>query len=223
MLHGIRLVKLTGWGSIFAERIDAVREEQLNAEKQYLLFDIFLRLVVKVVPELMMAVMFLTYTALLGHELTASTAFTALALGNTLRDCFIYFPMTIQFVQHAQVSYRRVNAYLRECELDKLQHRRGACAHNDSRVAKDDVGFSNASIEWRSEEGNDAQDSQGEHADATTAATRLFSMQGLDFVFPRGKLSVVVGPTGAGKSSLLMSLIGGTHCTANQWPGCTAG
>lgn len=58
-----------------------------------------------------------------------------------------------------------------------------------------EIGFENATFEWDIE----PQD-----------APARFTLGPLDIRFPPGKLSLVSGPTGAGKSALLVAMLGGT-------------
>ena len=62
----------------------------------------------------------------------------------------------------------------------------------------DRIGFSEASFEW--------QDPSG----TTAAPSTRFRLGPLDVVFPAGKLTIVSGATGSGKSALLAALLGGT-------------
>lgn len=60
----------------------------------------------------------------------------------------------------------------------------------------DSVGFRHASFEWV------------EPSPADTSPAR-FQLGPLEVAFPAGKLSVVSGPTGSGKSAFLAALLGG--------------
>jgi len=59
-----------------------------------------------------------------------------------------------------------------------------------------DVGFDNATFEWHG-------------APQRLAAESRFQLGPLDIKFPKGKLSLISGATGAGKSALLSALLGG--------------
>ena len=50
-------------------------------------------------------------------------------------------------------------------------------------------------------------------AESPGSRRRAFNLRIDDTLsFPRGKLSLVLGPTGSGKTSLLMALLGEMHC-----------
>jgi len=60
----------------------------------------------------------------------------------------------------------------------------------------DKIGFLDATLEWYS-------------SSKSSSSPSVFRLGPLDFVFPTGKLSLISGPTGSGKSALLMALLGG--------------
>lgn len=59
-----------------------------------------------------------------------------------------------------------------------------------------EIGFAEASFEWK-------------EASSTDAVPARFHLGPLDIVFPSGKLTIVSGATGSGKSALLVALLGG--------------
>ncbi len=70
-----------------------------------------------------------------------------------------------------------------------------------SSSAEAEVGFKNATFEWDI---------------ATDDAPSRFTLGPLDIKFPPGRLSLVSGPTGSGKSALLVAMLGGT-CSASNF------
>lgn len=48
--------------------------------------------------------------------------------------------------------------------------------------------------------------------DADNDAEPNFALRDIDVHFPEGKLSLVCGPTGSGKTSLFLALLGGAWC-----------
>jgi ABC-type multidrug transport system fused ATPase/permease subunit len=77
-------------------------------------------------------------------------------------------------------SLKRIDQYLNEEEEIKCSHSPGVCP-----------GFSNATFSWSKEE------AKGGH-----------QLQNLNVMFVKGGLNLIVGRTGAGKSSLLLALLG---------------
>ena len=95
---------------------------------------------------------------------------------------------------------QRIEAFLGETEVpdwaSAFKMPAGA-----SRGARDEVGFDGASFEWDV---------------APKDTTARFTLGPLDLRFPKGKLTLVSGATGAGKSALLASLLGGTCKTVSS-------
>lgn len=63
-------------------------------------------------------------------------------------------------------------------------------------VLNTETGFSNATFEWPS-------------MPKAEPSIACFELGPLNITFPKGKLTLVSGPTGSGKSALLLSMLGG--------------
>jgi len=90
----------------------------------------------------------------------------------------------------------------------------------------DDIAFHNASFKWHApkkveDKSDKAADSKKDSKASTTineqdmapdeeplSDERIFTLNNVNVMFPRGKLSLIVGPTGSGKTSLLLALLG---------------
>ena len=166
---------------------------------------------------------FLCYTLISGQRLTVSKAFTSLALfselqfpmmilpgqifailhGTSLTSLCLYVPTHCHF-STAYVSMKRIQDFLKEDEVSDWASTLSVPIPNSSREIDDKVGFSEASFEW--------QDSSS--STATPTPTR-FQLGPLDVTFPTGKLTIVSGATGSGKSALLAALLGGMFYIIN--------
>ncbi|KAI8348976.1 P-loop containing nucleoside triphosphate hydrolase protein [Mortierella sp. GBAus27b] len=188
MLSAIRIVKFFGWESKFEEKITAAREKELQRIKDSYIKMIFTDVVWSVVPVLNIVVIFVSYTMVFGHEISASKIFTTLSLVNIMRQSLNFLPWQIKGTMQAAVSLRRINKFLLEEELVKDT----IITKNDSKTRADPsrptIGFVNASY--------------------VEAVQERFKLKDLNVDFPVGKLSVIVGPTGSGKSALLLALLG---------------
>ena len=63
---------------------------------------------------------FLVFTKILNNTMDATTAFTGLALFNTLRSPLQMFPEIIVRIQEALVSLRRIESFLKEKNLSRF-------------------------------------------------------------------------------------------------------
>ncbi|KAG6817910.1 hypothetical protein H0H87_012378 [Tephrocybe sp. NHM501043] len=94
---------------------------------------------------------------------------------------------------------QRIEAFLKENEVPDWASALRPTSGRD--VLNFEVGFSNATFEWPS-------------VPKSVPSSPRFELGSLDIMFPKGKLSIVSGPTGSGKSALLASLLGEMHCTS---------
>ncbi|KAI8149775.1 P-loop containing nucleoside triphosphate hydrolase protein [Fennellomyces sp. T-0311] len=185
LLNAIRIVKFFAWEDEFRKRICEAREVELKATRSRLLMLVALDTTWFFITVTIMATVFYVYT--ISHMLTASTAFTALALFNIFKTALEDLPFVITVLVQGYVSLRRVENFLQEEEVQPLQ----STVSWDTNTA---VGFvNNASFSW------------------DPRSTKPI-LRNLNLSFPLRRLSLVCGPTGCGKSTLLASLLGETYC-----------
>ncbi|KAL1925554.1 uncharacterized protein VTP21DRAFT_437 [Calcarisporiella thermophila] len=195
LLQGIRTIKFFAWESQFMERVEATRQAEITQLYVRLRIFAFWEALYWGTPAFVTLSTFLCYTKIAGHELTASTLFTALALFNMLRDPLNMLPSVVADIVRAKVSLDRVNGFLQEEETEKYRQLRRPLD-----LAKDPaIGFRDATFRW----GGDK-----EIAASPSGAKGLFELRDLNIEFPVGELTLVIGPTGAGKTSLIMALLG---------------
>ena len=107
-------------------------------------------------------------------------AFTSLAIFQRLESTLGLVPELLTDFVNAWVSLRRIEAFLNSPE------------RFDETINADKITFDDAAIGWPSDE----------------TGPRSPMLHNLNFTFPRHELSLIVGPTGAGKSLLLQAIIG---------------
>ena len=94
------------------------------------------------------------------------------------------------------VALQRINKFLTETPLiDRFEAALVPGAINDDPSY---IGFNNASFTWGKKDENDP-------------AARSFTLQLDNLHFKPGKVNIIAGPTGSGKTSLLMALLGEMH------------
>lgn len=104
----------------------------------------------------------------------------------------------------AYVSMQRMEHFLDESEVPDWASALKTAESSTRQHEYQDVGFEDASFEW--------------HSGASKAALSpaRFQLGPLNLTFPQGKLSLVCGPTGSGKSALLTALLGEMDCTSGS-------
>ncbi|KAI9506378.1 P-loop containing nucleoside triphosphate hydrolase protein [Coemansia spiralis] len=182
LLQGIKAVKLFGWGSRFTDNVDAQREQHLKYLWKIALWRIYNGIVSSLGPMLILIVIFITYVAVFGNKLTAEVAFTSISVFQLIQVVFERMLKYLNFAINGYVSLGRIESYLGQPQIQDLE-KRVALELGDT------LGFECADLDRQSD-------------------LMAFSLKDIDVQFPIGGLSIVAGPTGSGKSSLLSALIG---------------
>lgn len=119
--------------------------------------------------------------------------------------CLRYYAEKLKSPGAAYVSMQRIEKFLAEPEVpdwaSSLKRSAEPTSSNDT-----EIGFENATFEWDV---------------APTEAPARFTLGPLDIRFPPGKLTVVSGPTGSGKSALLVALLGGMSAFVHGLAECS--
>ena len=190
------------------------REDELRWRVRANIVDVIITFVWTWMPAATALAVFVSYTIFAGHPLTVAVAFTATALFSYLQGPMLQLPGQIfamlngawiapralscgahvcRVLCAAWVSMQRIQKFLAEPEVPDWASSLKRDPH-DAAASETEIGFEHASFEW-----DIAPDDQ----------PARFTLGPLDLRFPAGKLSLVSGPTGSGKSALLVALLGG--------------
>ncbi|EFX03767.1 ABC bile acid transporter [Grosmannia clavigera kw1407] len=195
VLQNIRIVKYFAWELRFGKIVDEKRRIELRAlRKRYTIWACAVA-IWNTVPILITFFCFLVYTVIEKKPLYPSVAFTAISLFMLLRYPLDQLGDMIAHVQESRVSIDRIEEFLSEEETEKFIQL--GEENIDESTGERVIGFrNNASFIWG---GRDVVASDG---------TTAFRLMDLNVDFAIGKLNVITGPTGSGKTSLLMALLG---------------
>ncbi|XP_049919631.1 ATP-binding cassette sub-family C member 4-like [Epinephelus moara] len=184
VVSGIRIIKMYAWEKPFAALVSEVRRKEISK----IMKSSYLR-------GLNMAsffcaskiILFVTFTlyVLLGNTITASRVFVTVSLYTAVRlTVTLFFPSAIEKLFESRVSIRRIQEFLLLEEITK----------SPAAVLQDEK--KDASVELQ-----DLVCYWDKNLDAPT-------LQNLSLTLNSNKLLAVIGPVGAGKSSLLSTILG---------------
>ncbi|KAL6450715.1 YBT1 ATP-dependent bile acid permease [Candida maltosa Xu316] len=191
--QSIRIIKFFAWEEKFFENVMNIRHEEIRYLKLRCLVWCFGSFVWFITPTVITLISFYCYTIVAGNTLTAPVAFTALSLFTLLRSPLDQLADMTSFVIQSKVSLDRVADFLDEPESSKYDQLGQEPGPNSPTI-----GFEKATLSWNAQSKND------------------FKLRDLDIAFKPGELNVIIGPTGAGKTSLLLGLLGEMDLTSGK-------
>ncbi|XP_069930768.1 ATP-binding cassette sub-family C member 10 isoform X2 [Oryctolagus cuniculus] len=187
LLSGVRVIKFCGWEQALGARVEACRARELGRLRVIKYLDAACVYLWAALPVVISIVIFITYV-LMGHQLTATKVFTALALVRMLILPLNNFPWVINGLLEAKVSLDRI-----QCFLDLPNHSPQAYYSPDPPAEPSTVlELHGALFSW---------DPVG-----TSQETFINHLE-----VKKGMLVGIVGKVGCGKSSLLAAIAGELH------------
>ncbi|XP_044528646.1 ATP-binding cassette sub-family C member 10 [Gracilinanus agilis] len=192
LLCGIRVIKFCGWEQTLSSRVQKHRARELQQLRVIKYLDAACVYLWAALPVVISIVIFITYV-LMGHQLTATKVFTALALVGMLILPLNNFPWVINGLLEAKVSLDRLQRF-----LDLLDHDPQTYYSPDPPTESLTVlQLHEAMFSW---------DPIG--IGLETFITHL--------EVKKGSLVGIVGKVGCGKSSLLAAISGELHRLSGQ-------
>lgn len=193
VLQNIRIIKFFAWEYRFSKIVNDKRRVELAALRSKYILWAFAVAVWNTVPVIITFFSFVVYTLVEKKPLYPSVAFTAISLFTILRVPLDQLGDMIAHVQESKVSVDRVEEFLNEEETEKYDQLRH---DNVDEEGNKIIGFKNATFTWGGKEATE---------DSVSEAFRLMN---INIKFKIGHLNIIAGPTGSGKTSLLMALLG---------------
>ncbi|WRT68702.1 uncharacterized protein IL334_005682 [Kwoniella shivajii] len=189
----IKLIKFNAWENKFFDRMSETRKNELGVLAYRFATTTLFQVFVWGTPVLVTGVAFAVHSIVLKQPLTADRAFASLILFNMLKDPLALFQDTLTRLLQAYTSCVRIQSYLDEPDTLKYQQL------STPGPGEPAIGFKNAILGYASQE--DMQHLNDEDADP-------FALGELSLSFPVGGLSVIAGPVGSGKTTLILGLLG---------------
>ncbi|KAJ3564973.1 hypothetical protein NP233_g7938 [Leucocoprinus birnbaumii] len=187
-MNVLRMIKLFGWEDKIEDRIAEKREEELTWLWRRQILELINGNINYAIPIIVMVATLFTYS---------------MTVFDLMRDQLFMAFWTVNNVVAGKVSLDRVNEFLKETELLDAYTDKEQATGFLSLPDQDDtrIGFNDATFAW-------SVDADG----ALTPSKRkyLLKIDG-ELLFKRNALNLIVGPTGSGKTSLLMALLNEMH------------
>ncbi|KAJ7269434.1 P-loop containing nucleoside triphosphate hydrolase protein [Mycena haematopus] len=200
LLQNIRFLKFFGWEYHWSDSANVARETELGWRVKENIVSTLIAFIWTWIPSATALTSFLCYTLIAGQRLTVSKAFTSLALFSALQEPMTALPSQVFAMLHAYVSMQRIEAFLAEDEVPEWA---STLTSSKPYSPDGDIGFDAATFEW-------------DVPSPTASTAARFQLGFLDIKFPKGKLTLVSGATGSGKTATLLALLGEMHCVEGR-------
>ena len=188
ILNNMKSIKLYAWGSAFMEKLSHVRNDlELNNLRKIGAAQSFATFTWSSTPFFFSCSTFAVFVLVNDKPLTTDLVFPALTLFNLLTFPLTVLPMVITSIIEATVAVGRLTSFFTADELQDDSVRQidePPKQNGDSSVSIKDATFT-----WDKEQDKNV-------------------LQNINFNANKGELTCIVGRVGAGKSSLLQSLLG---------------
>ena len=196
LLQNIRTVKYCGWDVFFREQIMTRRGLEMKKIRLRFIWWSIQMTLFHSLPAVLTGMTCFFYTVVFGNDLETSIAFPLLAMFAVLRIPLDRMADSVTFLIQANVSLLRISEFLSEREVQN---------YVETSISDIDiVGFDNATLVWPVRQTiNEIE----EEANPLTENVS-FRLHEITARLQKGKVNVICGPSGSGKSSLLLALLG---------------
>eukprot|EP00639_Heterosigma_akashiwo_P019445 CAMPEP_0206389564 /NCGR_PEP_ID=MMETSP0294-20121207/18026_1 /ASSEMBLY_ACC=CAM_ASM_000327 /TAXON_ID=39354 /ORGANISM="Heterosigma akashiwo, Strain CCMP2393" /LENGTH=335 /DNA_ID=CAMNT_0053841651 /DNA_START=107 /DNA_END=1110 /DNA_ORIENTATION=- len=221
VLTGIRIIKMFAWEQDFSEKIHSCRKAEIGQLKWYLYTNAVIIVQWTSTSAIVGLGTFLVHTFLLGKKLSAGQAFAALTLFSQMRWPLVAFPDFLNQAIRANVSVKRLEEFFMKDEIGFMP---GSAADGSGAGAAPPLPTGAISIvggtfHWGQQHRGGGGALRGPGGEAAAEGAPALPPQGvgeganvvlrgINLEVRPGDLVCIYGPTGCGKSSLLLALLG---------------
>ncbi|GAA5840283.1 hypothetical protein JCM9279_002335 [Rhodotorula babjevae] len=217
LFQAIRFIKYSGDEESWLGRVFTARKIELDWLLKTRMNNLAINALWNFSPDLVMIVSIACFTLVAHQQLTVPVAFTALALFGMVRSPMTMLPTSITQLLQTWVSIQRLEQFFQDEEVDPWVSslRSDTAAPSSSADGGVEVGISSGTFKYHEKDSAEATPAPpAPAASADGDAERKFELADVDVRFPEGKLSLVCGPTGSGKTSLFLALLGEMTCVS---------
>jgi len=207
VIDGIRLLKMYTWELIFGDNIHELRRVEVELLKKVMAYEGLSRGIAFSTQPLAAYLIFLVYT-LMGNDLTTAIVFPTTFLISTLKtQAITAFANALSFMVEAKLLFQRIMQIMEAPEIvEKVQ----VNPLNEENA----IEFENYYASWTKDNDEEPFTALSTHAISATEKFNLssrderYTLSDISLKIKKGSLNGIVGKTGSGKSSLLLTLTG---------------
>ncbi|KAI5365489.1 putative AAA+ ATPase domain, ABC transporter type 1, transmembrane domain-containing protein [Septoria linicola] len=186
ILNNMKSIKLYAWTTAFMNKLNVIRNDQeLHTLRKIGGVTAVANFTWNTTPFLVSCSTFAVFVATSGRPLSTDIVFPALTLFNMLGFPLAVLPMVITAIVEASVAVNRLSDYFTAPELQADAVIRGETA----RAGEESVRIRDATFTWNKDEERNV-------------------LHDINFSAHKGELTCIVGRVGAGKSSVLQTMLG---------------
>ncbi|CAE6535559.1 unnamed protein product [Rhizoctonia solani] len=206
VMNVIRMIKLFGWETKIRAQVDEKRETELHWYRKKRILVLINLVTNYMLPTIVMIITFACHTLVFKQSLDASMVFSSIGVFELLRNQLHFVFAEIATQVQAKVSLDRTEL------LDSYAGKSCIPSIEPTAPSPSAIGFRSATFAW------------AQQSDSTLIPLKRNFRLIIDreVLFHRGKVNMIIGPTGCGKTCLLMALLGEMHftpSTPNSWFG----
>uniref|UniRef100_A0A4W6EQS1 ATP-binding cassette, sub-family C (CFTR/MRP), member 8 n=1 Tax=Lates calcarifer TaxID=8187 RepID=A0A4W6EQS1_LATCA len=230
LLRGIKLLKLYAWENIFCDSVEETRGKELTSLQAFALYtsiSIFMNAAIPIAAVLTTFVVHVHISE--DADLSPAVAFASLSLFHILVTPLFLLSSVVRSTVKALVSVQKLSEFFSSDEIGDEQEPRatltsGSSNHNQNRYQAVPLKVVNRKRpprdDWNNYSSRGDREGDGPSQDVDqdicikitsgyfTWTDGLPTLSNVDIKIPFGKLTMIVGQVGCGKSSLLLAALG---------------
>ena len=196
LFGAMKIVKMYAWEQSFQDNVGEIRKYELKILTKFIWWNYFMIMFFMVSPMLVNVISFVFFVIVDGNELTATKAFTSIALFNILRFPMAMLPNVIVSVIEANVSLKRIATFLNAQEIDE---------HIIEYITNKDDEYNNDMSDGDKKKKAIAIRNASFSFDD---AMNIVALNNINIDFNVAEITMIIGETGSGKSTLIASCLG---------------